>query len=180
MNNLLSPPSRSLAWTQKPRAEESCWFWEYSFLLAQLLKGTTSQTSLSEHLLPEIILGGDPGADFIPGSRRNVKGHPGLPSRHTAPALPAEFISCGSTLSSEAPFIQTANFSWCFPNAFRGFVHHNQPDLSLTARGKGHILSSVHRFCRSQELLSQLVGSGRDTSNVEGFFLTWRGCSWAL
>lgn len=46
MNNLLSPPSQSLAWTHRPGVGESSWFREYSSLLALLLKGTMSQTSL--------------------------------------------------------------------------------------------------------------------------------------
>lgn len=148
MNDLVSPPSQSLAWTHRPGVGESCGFREYSLLLALLLKGITSQTSLSEHLLAEIILGGVPGADFIPGSRRNVRGHPGLPSHHTTPAFHTVFIPYA--LSTEAPFIQTAKFYWCFPNAFCGFVHHNQPAL----REGPHFVKG-HRFCRSKELLSQ-------------------------
>lgn len=83
---------------------------------------------------------------------RNVKRHPGLPSHHTTPAFHAGLLPMELLW---APFIQTTNFYWCFPNALCGFVHHSQPDLAFTAWGKGHILSRVRGFGRSRELLSQ-------------------------
>lgn len=87
MNNLLSLPSQSLAWTQRPGVGESCWFREYSLLLALLWKGIMSQTSLSEHLPPEIILGGDPGAEECEETPRAA-----LPPHHSCFPCSVHFL----------------------------------------------------------------------------------------